>query len=136
MKKTLFTLITVSTLLMANQKDIYIQGCQDIMKNRSTIDANYILGFVNGTQILGWDVLKKMGKPPVVAIDLKDLQPICRQFLSYQSEMSQKNIPSVFWFSLVIRGYLVHINGYTWEEIQERVKEIQQKLGLIKKKKY
>ena len=106
------------------------------MKDRVSYPSGFVIGFIRGTEWLGYDVLNKMGKPISVGIDLGDMKSICKFILLKRYEIEQDKAPTELYLSVITRIHYTRINGYTWEEIQRRVKEIQRKLGLTKKKKY
>ena len=136
MKKILIASLLMGSVVFANEgQDVVFKGCSDVMKNRSTQESYYVLGFIHGTNWLGYDVLNKMGKPTTVGLDYQDAKNICKYTPQKRYEIEKSELPSTAYLSVIIRGYYVVINGYTWEEIQERVKLIQKKLGLLSEKK-
>jgi len=129
-------LFVLENISQANQKrDIVLQGCTDIMKNRWSDSSSYVTGFVLGTEWIAFDVMNKMGKSITVSIDSRDIKDACKFLLSNRYDLKNKHISSAMALSFIIRGNYVRMNGYTWDEVQAKVREIQKKIGTYKQKK-
>lgn len=134
--KIILTVFMLNSIAIASEKNVYFKGCEDVMKERSSKNSLFVVGFVQGTQVLGRDVLDKIGKKTVVSLDFEDIKPLCKDLLTYQSKIKENdNITPGYALSILIRGYLIRSNGFTWDEIQDYVEEIQKKIGLKEEKK-
>jgi len=125
-----------SLVLEASEKDVYQKGCEDLIANDMTLYAGAVIGYVAGTKDMKLDRLDQLGYDAVVRdFDSDDFVPICRQTLKLRRESEFKSSSTQTILHYVIRGYVVRKNGYTWDEVQEKIKEAKKKMGLVKSSK-
>ena len=128
----LLTIIGALTVATAKDKDIFIQGCEDNMQNKSTFASGVAIGYMGGVKDQGLLVLKKLGLPTVTGIDSKI---VCRDFLLKMQNDYFKDYNPKWILFYTTQGFVVRNNGYTMDEVKQRVKIAQEALGTLKEKK-
>ena len=140
MKKILISLLVLLTFnsLLSAKEDFYIQGCKDIVADRSTEESAFVMGYIVGTNDLKMDRLDRLGLAAVVDIAADDMVPICRNFLLKLKENPEwKEFGGRIILHYHVRGHIVRQNGYTTDEVKALLEKAQKSLGTAEvKKKY
>ncbi len=115
--KMILAVLMLSSVAMA-EEDALVTGCKDIMKNRSSMEAGYVMGYLEGHNVLGRDALTAMELKNFQDLDFEDVKQMCKRLLNDDSDFV-KDYPQ-YSFSMFIRGNLARANGHEWDEVEKR----------------
>jgi hypothetical protein len=131
MKKTIFLSYLLIQTFAFSQENLMIKGCQDMLSETRSFESTLALGYVSGVKDTGLITLEQLGYPTVTGVNPKEA---CRVFLLTLRKPKANQYDPQILFNVLIKGLLVRNNGYSWDEVQKKVKAAQSCIGVGSKK--
>ena len=116
MVKKFLLFITLASLASA-EISIYTAGCNDIHKNKTTLQSERVKGVINGVELYSYNIMHKLGVK-TYDTNIKE-KSVCKMYSKIMS--LHQNIDKLSLVSEITKGYVLEKHGYTKKEIMANV---------------